>query len=161
MSIAVSPTQPPTRTSGGTGLWLTEPRREPRPAPPRGEPKVVGVEAGKMANSLGWFSLALGAVELVGARTIARKLGIGSEYGLIRLFGAREIATGLGVIGSRRPGAFLWGRVAGDALDLLTLATALSPRNPRRGAVMLAAAAVAGVTLLDVMTARASARQRR
>ena len=80
--------------------------------------------------------------------------------GLLRLYGAREIATGIGILTQDDPTPWMWGRVAGDALDLATLAPGLDGGNPRRGNVALAMAAVAGATLLDVVCAQALTRER-
>jgi hypothetical protein len=80
---------------------------------------------------------------------------------LIRLYGFREIATGLGILSKRTPTGWVWGRVAGDLLDLATLATALSPRNPRRGVVLGAVAAVTGVALLDLLAGKQLSQPRR
>jgi hypothetical protein len=49
--------------------------------------------------------------------------------------------------------------VAGDGLDLATLATALEGRNPQKGNVGIAMAAVAGVTALDVYCAQTLSRE--
>jgi hypothetical protein len=64
------------------------------------------------------------------------------------MHGLREIACGVGLLSSRRPTTWLWARVAGDAVDLATLAAADDVEGAR-----IAAVAVAGVTLLDVATA--------
>jgi uncharacterized membrane protein len=110
----------------------------------------------RTATGLGWFSIGLGVAELVAPHAVARMAGIPDRPWLTRLCGLREIASGLGIL--NRPAqrsTFLWSRVAGDAMDLALLGSALaSPRNPRRDQTLLATAAVAGVTLLDVMTAR-------
>ena len=41
-------------------------------------------------------------------------------------------------------------RIAGDALDLATLSSALNPHNPKRRNAAVATALVAGITLLDI-----------
>lgn len=107
-----------------------------------------------LANLLGWFSLGLGAAELLMPDRLERWLGVEGRETLIQAYGLREIGTGIGILANRRPAGWVWGRVAGDALDLGTLSTALTPENPRRRNVLLAMAAVAGVTALDVMCAR-------
>jgi hypothetical protein len=113
------------------------------------------IDDGRMlANLLGWFSLGLGAVELLAPDRLERWLGVEGREALVQAYGLREIGTGIGILANRRPAEWVWGRVAGDALDLGTLATALSPENPRRRNVLLAMAAVAGVTALDVLCAR-------
>lgn len=105
-----------------------------------------------LANGLGWFSIGLGLYEILAPRHLARFLG-SDRTDLIQAYGLREIGTGIGILTNRRPTEWVWGRVAGDALDLATLATGLDGDNPRRGNVALAMAAVAGVAALDVMCA--------
>jgi hypothetical protein len=74
---------------------------------------------------------------------------------LIQAYGLREIATGVGILASKDPTPWIWGRVAGDALDLATLATAVEKRNNKEANVGIAMAAVAGVTALDIYCAKA------
>ena len=114
-----------------------------------------GSSADALARGLGWFSIGLGVAELFAGRRIARALGMEEHTGLIRAYGAREIMTGVGILALGDAKPWIWGRVAGDALDLGTLATGLDERNRQRENVGLALAAVAGVTLLDVLCARA------
>jgi hypothetical protein len=111
--------------------------------------------ADPLARGLGWFSLALGAMELLAPKALSRALGMEQHAGLIQAYGAREVATGIAILGADDPMPYVWGRVAGDALDLATLAPALDEENPQRHNVMLAVAAVAGVTLLDIVCASA------
>jgi hypothetical protein len=111
--------------------------------------------AQSLARGLGWFSIALGLAEVVAPRALARSLGMGGHEGLVRAYGMREIATGIGILASRDPTPWIWGRVAGDALDVATLAGALGPENGKRGNVGLAMGAVAGVAALDLYCAQA------
>jgi hypothetical protein len=53
----------------------------------------------------------------------------------------------------RTPTAGVWSRVAGDAIDLATLAVALAPSR-RRKSVLLAMGVVAGAMALDALAAR-------
>jgi hypothetical protein len=106
-----------------------------------------------LARGLGWFSIALGVAEVVAPRALARSLGMKGQEGLIAAYGLREIATGIGILASKDPTPWIWGRVAGDGLDLATLATGLEGNNPKKGNVGIAMAAVAGVTALDVYCA--------
>jgi hypothetical protein len=106
-----------------------------------------------LAKALGWFSVGLGLYQLLAPRHLARTLGMEDQTALIQAYGVREIATGAGILAKRRPVEFVWGRVAGDALDLATLAPGLSGDNPKRGNVAIAMGAVAGVALLDVLCA--------
>lgn len=115
-------------------------------------------EAGRprVARGLGWFSLALGAAEVFAPAALGRMIGVGRHPAVLPLLGLREIASGLGILSGRQTSGWLWSRVGGDAMDLALLATALraTPENRRR--IMLALMAVAGVTLLDVLSSRAS-----
>lgn len=118
-----------------------------------------------IARVLGWFSIGLGVAELLAARPLARGVGLPARSGVVRGYGVREIATGIGLLNAREPAPWLWARVAGDALDLATLATARRPRGPRTrfGAPLptgtaLAVAAVAGVALVDLLAARGASR---
>jgi hypothetical protein len=112
-----------------------------------------------LARGLGVFSIALGIAEIVAPRALARALGMKGQEGLIAGYGVREIATGIGILASKDPTPWIWGRVAGDGLDLATLATALEGRNPKKGNVGIAMAAVAGVTALDVYCAQTLSRE--
>lgn len=102
---------------------------------------------------LGWFSIGLGLVELFAPHRLTRRLGMGGHEKLVAGYGAREVATGIGLLASRDPTPWLWGRVAGDALDLGTLAAAGHPRNRQQDALGLAVAAVIGITVVDLVTA--------
>ena len=107
------------------------------------------------AKLLGWFSVGLGAAELIFGRSMNRRLGLGQSPGLVRAFGAREVAAGAMVLMYPDMAAPVWLRVAGDALDLAVLARALATPNRRREATLLTMLAVLGVTALDVATATA------
>src|SRR4051794_16747087 len=107
-----------------------------------------GGAAGKLAAGLGWFSIPLGLSVVTAPGQLARWLGMEGKERLLRAYGLREIGAGAGILATQDPikrGNWVWGRVAGDALDLATLGAGLSPDNPRRGNVIGALAAVAGV----------------
>jgi hypothetical protein len=112
-------------------------------------------KARKVARGLGWFSIGLGLAELLMPRTIARGISLQGRERLLQFYGLREIATGVGILMSRQPAPWVWGRVAGDALDLATLGSGLQPSNPRWLQTGLAIAAVGGVTVADVACAEA------
>ena len=109
--------------------------------------------AGKLAHQLGWFSIALGVMALLASRRVAHALGMNGQERLIRAYGVRELGKGIGLLSSPNPAPWLWGRVAGDALDLGTLAYAYQ-RSPNRGTIALALANVATVIALDVFAAQ-------
>jgi hypothetical protein len=108
-----------------------------------------------LAQGLGLFSLALGAVEVFGARSLSRWLGMEKHESLIRAYGVREIATGIGILTQKDPTPWIWGRVGGDALDLATLGAGLAENGRNQDRVAIAMGAVAGVTVLDVLCAKA------
>lgn len=116
--------------------------------------RAPGRRRGGLARALGWFSLALGLVEIVAPHRLARLIGVRRRHRLLRALGLREIASGIGLLTRRRPVGWLWTRIAGDAMDLALLGAALRPRPVRRERVGAALAAVAGVALLDILSAR-------
>lgn len=106
----------------------------------------------RASQALGWFSLALGAAELLAPKKIATALSSEGHEGLIRSFGAREAVAGAGLLTDQGHGLRVWTRVAGDAMDLTALHFARR-RAPDNKLIWGAIAAVAAVTLLDVCTA--------
>jgi hypothetical protein len=119
---------------------------------PRVERKGVSTrnEADRLAHALGWFSIGLGIAELVAPGQIARSLGLYGKESLIRAYGARELASAVPTL-SIDKSAGLAARLAGDALDLATLAQALDRNNPKRGNAVFATTLVLGITLLDLV----------
>lgn len=113
------------------------------------------IDDGKtLATGLAWFSFGLGLAEVLVPERICEALGMEGKEDLVRLYGLREIASGVGIMAQREPTASVMSRVAGDLLDLATLAGAMGPDNRRRGNVLLAMGAVAGVTALDLLCYR-------
>lgn len=112
------------------------------------------LSAQTVAKGLGWFSIGLGAAELFMPRLLARHLGMRGKENLLRAYGLREISTGIGILAvQRKRSPWIWGRVAGDALDIATLAPHLSNANPKKKNVAIALGAVAAVTAADVVCA--------
>jgi hypothetical protein len=105
----------------------------------------------QMAKGLGYFSLALGMAELVAPRAICRAAGLEGHEGLVRAYGAREIAAGLAILGSHDATPWVWGRVAGDAADIATVAAGANNLKSAKTSVSLAVLAAA--TALDVFCA--------
>src|SRR3954449_7178874 len=109
----------------------------------------------KLAKGLGWFSIGLGLTEMLAPGWLARTIGVSEERsGLLRAMGAREAVTGVGVLMQDRPTEGMWGRVAGDAVDISLLATAFKSPRSAKGRLAGALGMVLGVTLLDVVCAR-------
>ena len=108
------------------------------------------------ARALGWMSVGLGAAELVLPSLVARMVGLprgGATKGLLRMMGVREITTGVGLLRGRDLATWMWGRVAGDALDLVLLGGSMASSDAGRGRLAVATAAVAGIAAIDVKTA--------
>ncbi len=114
-----------------------------------------------IARGLGWFSIGLGLAELVAPRTLTRALGMEKEAEIVRAYGLREIAAGVGLLTQKDPTPWLWGRVAGDVLDLATLAIGMDKRNPQRSRVGMTLGVVGAITLLDIAVAAAVGRTNR
>ena len=115
-------------------------------------------EAERYATGLGFAQLALAAFELARPGALAKSVGLEENHTFLKGFGAREMATGAGLFGWRRgrgKSMWIWARVAGDAMDLWTLAPALSRDNPKRKAALAAIAVVGAVTIIDILCARA------
>lgn len=114
--------------------------------------------APSVARGLGWFSIGLGVSQLVLGAHLSNALGmgkIGKTGAFVRACGMREIASGVYILSNPGDARGLWARVAGDLLDMGTLWSGLAqPSNSRRKNVALAMGAVAGITALDIMTAR-------
>src|SRR5688500_8252444 len=94
-----------------------------------GDPKVLRsgksslTGADSLTRFLGWFRLGLGIVELAAPGRITKALGMEGKEKLVRAYGMREIAAGVPTLSfDRRVG--LTSRIAGDFLDLATLAPA-------------------------------------
>lgn len=114
-----------------------------------GPAKVSGLTKG-----LGWFSLGLGVAELTMPGKMAGLIGVpdrAKTKAVLRSYGLREIASGIGILAQPRQARWLWSRVAGDAMDLSWLGAALASSRANKTRVACAAAAVAGVTALDLL----------
>jgi uncharacterized membrane protein len=115
--------------------------------------------AERLAKGLGWFSIALGLAEVVVPRALARFIGVRPQPVLLPALGLREITSGIGILAQERPVGWVWSRVAGDAMDLALLGAARMDRPCEEERVDMAAAAVAGVTALDLICALLLTRQ--
>lgn len=108
----------------------------------------------RLARTLGLFSVGLGLTQILAPRGVARAVGLRDDNAsrkTMLAFGFRETAAGIGLLARPRRAAFAWGRVAGDAMDLAVLGKALGSRRSDHGRVAAAMAAVAGVTVLDII----------
>ena len=105
----------------------------------------------QVARALGWFSVGLGLSQILVPRAVGRLVGVRPRPWLFRLFGLRELASGIGILSQSQKSPWLKARVAGDAIDLLSLGAAMTGDGTRKGSLALSTAAVAGVTAVDVL----------
>jgi uncharacterized membrane protein len=120
----------------------------------RGRPGLPSTNAKRLAKGLGWFSVGLGLAELLAPRAIASISGVSkTRTGLIRLYGLRELASGIAIFSQQKPTEAVWSRVAGDAIDLVSLGVACTSPDANRGRITFATINVAAVTALDVICA--------
>jgi uncharacterized membrane protein len=116
---------------------------------------------------LGWFAIALGFAQVLVPRALARMGGArrhSAPKALVRAIGAREVVSGLGLLVWPRSAAFAWLRVLGDAMDLAVLGRAMLQSGASMSArtrTAMSIAAVSGVAVVDVKTARALSRAQR
>jgi uncharacterized membrane protein len=112
---------------------------------------------------LGWFSVGLGALELIAPSAVARAIGLEPTptwNGLLRFFGVREIATGAGILANPRSKEWVGMRIGGDALDLATLGVALT-QSQRPSRTLAATAFVLGAAVLDLVGTERLAERRK
>jgi uncharacterized membrane protein len=124
---------------------------------PRPQEALGRGHAMRPARALGWFSVALGAAQLVAPGSLARLIGARDTSGtrlIMRALGARELASGLAILRGERAGRWLWARAVGDAMDLGLLGASWGARRADHMRLGATGAAVAGVAVLDVLAAR-------
>jgi len=127
---------------------------------PKGDPTIMSTgpsslgSSDRLSRALGWFSIGLGAVQLLAPHLITRPLGMRGREGLVRAYGAREIGSGVMSLSLEKQ-AGLWSRVAGDGLDIVTVAGAYRHSNPKRGNIGMALVMLIGVAVLDIVAAQA------
>lgn len=106
-----------------------------------------------IATALGWFSIALGAAELLAPKALAHWLGMRHGAPILKAYGAREVAAGVGILalGNKAPG--VWSRLAGDTLDIATLVSIIIENPAKKRNVGIACAAVLAATAADIACA--------
>jgi uncharacterized membrane protein len=110
----------------------------------------------KVMRMLGWFSAGLGVPQVSMPGGFARATGVGDgprQRAATVFVGTRELAAAAGLLLQGNP-MWLWGRVAGDFMDLSMMSRALK-NHDREGTIrtMAATAALVGITGLDLYAA--------
>jgi hypothetical protein len=128
-----------------------------------GRAMAAGTSEGQY-RGLGVFSVALGAAPLIDASTLARIAGLQPRpavLGLLRAVGVRELVVGTGLLARRTP-AWLWARVAQDAMDVpLAAVTTARKQGEDRARMARVTAFLVAVTVIDVVAAVRASRARR
>jgi uncharacterized membrane protein len=117
----------------------------------------------RVMRMLGWLSAGLSVPQVSMPGGFARAIGVGDgprQRVAMTFVGARELAAAAGLLLQGNP-MWLWGRVAGDIMDLSMLSRALRDRD-RKGTVrtIAATAVAAGITGIDVYAAVTRARRK-
>lgn len=114
----------------------------------------------RAARLLGWFSLGLGLAELIAPGKITQAIGLEGKEGLVRAYGARELAAGVTSLAVEAD-VGVWSRVAGDLVDIGTIAYGMRDADERQKRnASIALAAVVGITLIDAFVASRLSHQR-
>jgi uncharacterized membrane protein len=126
-----------------------------------GDGERLALSLSRIALGLGVFGVGLGLAQLLAPRRLNRLAGVARRpssrtRALTRALGVRELVSGLGLLGRRRPGPWLWARVAGDAMDLALLGAASRRRDVKLARLAGTLAGVVGVTALDIYAATKS-----
>jgi hypothetical protein len=108
------------------------------------------------ATGLGWLSIGLGLAELLAPHAMARATGLKGRETLVRAYGLREVVNGIGLLAADDPRPWLWARVAGDALDMSTLAAHATGDGPLARNARLAMLAASPIAAIDLAAARAA-----
>lgn len=103
------------------------------------------------SKALGWFSIGLGAAELLAPAKLSKATGLQNHTTLLRALGAREILHGIAILSAPRSPRAVGSRIVGDAMDLAVLGTALFAKGSNKVRVATATAAVLGVAAADIV----------
>lgn len=114
----------------------------------------VKVSPANLANGLGWFSIGLGIAQIAAPQMMCRLAGLRMNPANMRLLGVREALTGISILGLSQKKAGIQARVAGDAMDLAILGSALLKPGNDQTRLAAALTTVAGITALDALCAR-------
>lgn len=128
------------------------------PVRPSARNRAFDISSRQLNMALGWLSVGAGLAELLAPRALHDLQGVRQRPVVTRLSGLRQLVNGIGLLSGRAPTAFSVARIAGDALDLALLGTAVRSQGVRPIRAALAATAIAGITALDIFAAQQSRR---
>ncbi len=107
----------------------------------------------RLARNLGWFSIGLGTAEILAPGLVARISGAPDSRRsrtVIRTYGGREIAQGIAILSAMpRPTGWMWGRVAGDVLDIGSVAGGMLSKEGSIPRGLFAITSLLGVAAVD------------
>jgi len=123
---------------------------------------AIGGHAGhQVAKALAVFSIVLGAAELIWPSGFTSFLGLQGLENLIMIWGVREVIAGIGIFAmARYRSGWLWFRVVGDVLDVLTVLYAFAGPNPPVTNIVIALVLLLPIAVLDIWCAKALAQQK-
>lgn len=110
--------------------------------------------AQRASKALGWYSVVLGAAQIVKPELVAKISGLDDSAGreVIRFTGFRELITGVGILARPRDPRWLWVRLAGDVIDLAYLGYKVGTSRSRLR-LLGSVASVLALTAVDGMVA--------
>jgi hypothetical protein len=112
--------------------------------------------ASGQAKTMGLFSYALGTAQILRPGSVNRLMGIpdhNPNHAMTRLIGIREIVTGTGVLFGRNTSGWMWGRVAGDVMDVSIVVGQIAGRLGTREKLMVSAVVLSAIGVLDAKIA--------
>jgi hypothetical protein len=112
------------------------------------------MDANRLSRGLGWWSVGLGLTELTLSERFCQRLGFRGRMELVRAHGVREVLKGVGLLSQRDPRPWLWGRLAGDALDLCVMGVTLRRPEVPFGWRLATSLVAVGLTLMDALAVR-------
>ena len=112
--------------------------------------------ASGQATMMGLFSYVLGTAQILRPGSVNRLMGIpdhNPNHAMQRLIGIREIVTGTGVLFGTNTSGWMWGRVAGDVMDVSIVAGTLAGRLGTRGKLVVTVGVLSAIAVLDAKIA--------
>lgn len=103
-----------------------------------------------LAVGIGWFSAAVGLMQLIAPRKFSKVTGVSSHPRFTRFLGARNFLIGGAILTRSNPVKCVHAKVASDAMDLALLSGALCAGPKSRGRLASTLGVAAGVTALDM-----------